>query len=68
MASSILRAADSNRALLYLTKLGGGKRLSFSVRLRARFPARVQLRPSVVYEYYKPENRAQSQPRPIRVR
>ncbi len=57
-----------NRALLYLTKLGGGKRLSFSVRLRARFPARVQLRPSVVYEYYKPENRAQSQPRPIRVR
>ena len=57
-----------NRALLYLTKLGGGKRLSFSVSLRARFPARVQLRPSVVYEYYRPENRAQSRARVVRVR
>ena len=57
-----------DRALLYLTHLAPGKHLRFSVRLRARFPARVQLRPSVVYQYYKPDNRARSHALALRVR
>ena len=57
-----------DRALLYLTRLGPGQRLAIPVRLRARFPARVQVRPSVVYEYYRPENRAQSRPMMLRVK
>jgi len=57
-----------DRALLYMTRLGRKKHLRFTVRLRARFPAAVQLRPSVVYEYYQPENRATSRPLALRVR
>jgi hypothetical protein len=56
-----------NRALLYLTRLEPGQFLRFGVRLRGRYPLRVQARPSVVYEYYRPENRGESQPRVLQV-
>jgi hypothetical protein len=56
-----------SRALIYLTKLRGNQRIHFSVGLRGKYPLRVQARPSVVYEYYRPENRAESRPRTLRV-
>ena len=56
-----------NRALLYLSKLGSGQSFRFSVGLRGKYPLRVQARPSVVYEYYRPENRAQSNPHVLQV-
>jgi hypothetical protein len=55
------------QALLYLSKLGGGQTLRFTLPLRSRYPLRVQARPSVVYEYYRPENRAESAPQILSV-
>ncbi len=49
-----------NHARLYLSKLGGHHALRFSLKLKSKYPLRVQARPSVVYEYYKPENRAET--------
>jgi hypothetical protein len=56
-----------SRALLYLSKLGSGDQLRFSVRLTGKYPLRVQARPSLVYEYYRPENRSESAPRVLQV-
>ena len=56
-----------SRAVLYLSKLGAGKELDFTLRLHSRFPLRVQARPSLVYEYYRPENRAASRPLMLQV-
>jgi hypothetical protein len=55
------------RALLYLTRLAAGGKLRFGLELRARYPLRVQARPSSVYEYYRPENRAESRPQILKV-
>ena len=52
-----------NRALLYLDRLRGGQSLEFSLLLKSKYPLKVQARPSVIYEYYKPENRSESRPR-----
>ncbi|MCK5797435.1 MAG: hypothetical protein KAI47_09650, partial [Deltaproteobacteria bacterium] len=49
-----------NHARLYLSKLAGHHALRFSLNLKSKYPLRVQARPSVVYEYYKPENRAET--------
>jgi hypothetical protein len=56
-----------SRAVLYLSKLGPGKALDFTLRLHSQFPLRVQARPSLVYEYYRPENRASSRPLTLQV-
>ena len=56
-----------NRALLYLTRLGARSALRFGISLRGKYPLAVQARPSTVYEYYRPENRAQSSPHRLKV-
>lgn len=56
-----------SRAVLYLSRLGPGKALDFTLRLHSRFPLRVQARPALVYEYYRPENRASSRPLTLQV-
>ncbi len=56
-----------NRAILYLSRLKGHGRLVVEVKLRAKYPLKVQVRPSVVYQYYRPENRAKSQPHLLQV-
>ena len=48
------------RALFYLEELRPGKELKLRVGLRGKSPLQVTLRPSTVYEYYRPENRAES--------
>jgi A-macroglobulin TED domain/Alpha-2-macroglobulin family/MG2 domain/Macroglobulin domain MG3/Alpha-2-macroglobulin bait region domain/A-macroglobulin receptor binding domain len=55
------------RALLYLTKLKPRQSMHFSLNLTSKYPLRVQARPSVIYEYYKPENRAQSRATTLQV-
>jgi len=57
-----------DRALLYLSALGAGKSLHYKVHLESRHPLKVQARPAVVYEYYRPENRAQSRAWTLRVK
>ena len=66
VVSKVQRLGD--RAILYLTRLGANKTLSFSVGLRGKYPLRVQSRPAVVYEYYRPENRARSSAHLLEVR
>lgn len=56
-----------NRAVLYLTRLGARSALRFGLSLQGKYPLAVQARPSTVYEYYRPENRAQSAPHLLKV-
>jgi hypothetical protein len=51
-----------NQVILYLRKLSESAPFQFSYSLRAKYPLRVQTPPSAVYEYYQPQNRAQSKP------
>jgi hypothetical protein len=51
-----------NQVILYLRELSHTTPLRFSYSLRAKYPLRVQTPPSAVYEYYQPQNRAESRP------
>jgi len=51
-----------NQVILYLRELSSTSPSQFTYSLRAKYPLRVQTPPSRVYEYYEPENRAQSEP------
>jgi uncharacterized protein YfaS (alpha-2-macroglobulin family) len=50
------------QVILYLEKLERAKPLSFRYRMKAKFPLRAKLAPSVVYQYYNPEVRSTSAP------
>ncbi|MCC6750000.1 MAG: hypothetical protein IT371_20210 [Deltaproteobacteria bacterium] len=58
---------QGNQALLYLSRLGPAERLRLTVRLRGQYPARVQTPPSAIYEYYRPEHRAETSPLTLQV-
>jgi uncharacterized protein YfaS (alpha-2-macroglobulin family) len=49
----------------YVRSIAPKRRLRFSYELRALRPVRVQVPPSHVYEYYQPQNRAETLPREI---
>ena len=49
-----------NQVILYLRELANTTPLQFNYMLRAKYPLRVQTPPSAVYEYYQPQNRAES--------
>ena len=51
-----------NQVILYLRELSNVKPFRFEYSLRAKYPLRVQTPPSAVYEYYQPQNRAESKP------
>jgi uncharacterized protein YfaS (alpha-2-macroglobulin family) len=51
-----------NQVILYLRELSNTTPLQFNYTLRAKYPLRVQTPPSAVYEYYQPQNRAESKP------
>jgi alpha-2-macroglobulin-like protein len=55
----------SDRATLYVRSTMPKKKIDFSCELHALRPLRVQVPPSRVYEYYQPENRAETLPRVI---
>jgi uncharacterized protein YfaS (alpha-2-macroglobulin family) len=50
------------QVILYLRELSNKTPLQFDYTLRAKYPLRVQTPPSAVYEYYQPQNRAESKP------
>jgi len=49
-----------NQVILYLRELSNVTPFQFSYSVRAKYPLRVQTPPSAVYEYYQPQNRAES--------
>jgi uncharacterized protein YfaS (alpha-2-macroglobulin family) len=55
----------SDRVVAYVRSIAPKRRLRFGYELRALRPLRVQAPPSRVYEYYQPENRAETLPREI---
>jgi uncharacterized protein YfaS (alpha-2-macroglobulin family) len=59
--------ATGRELILYLNQLDPGKPLQFTYTLRAQYPLRVKTPPSTVYEYYHPQNRAQSEPVELQV-
>ena len=52
----------SRQATLYIREMRPGQELTFTYRLRARFPLRAKTPPSRVYEYYQPERRSVARP------
>jgi len=52
--------AEGGRVILYLRELVEGKPFRFDYSLRAKYPLRAQAPRSAVYEYYRPDNRAES--------
>lgn len=50
------------QVIVYLERMAPRQEITFSYGLRARFPLRAQTPKSTVYEYYNPENRADSKP------
>jgi uncharacterized protein YfaS (alpha-2-macroglobulin family) len=50
------------QVIIYLEDLAYGAPLTFSYRLRARFPMRAQTPPSSAYDYYNPESPAIREP------
>jgi alpha-2-macroglobulin-like protein len=59
--------ATGNQVILYLRELSASAPFQFNYSLRAKYPLRVQTPPSAVYEYYQPQNRAQTKPVELRV-
>ena len=51
-----------NQVILYLREISNASAFEFQYSLRAKYPLRVQTPSSAVYEYYHPQNRAQSTP------
>ena len=49
-----------NQVILYLRELSNVTPFQFNYALRAKYPLRVQTPLSSVYEYYQPQNRAES--------
>jgi len=58
----------STQIIFYLLGMERGSRVSLPYRIKARFPIRAKSPSSTVYEYYNPENRAESPPLQITVR
>jgi uncharacterized protein YfaS (alpha-2-macroglobulin family) len=56
-----------SQVILYLRQLPAAAPFEFDYSLRAKYPLRVQAPPGVVYEYYQPQNRAQSRPTALEV-
>jgi uncharacterized protein YfaS (alpha-2-macroglobulin family) len=56
-----------NQVILYLRELSETTSFQFEYALRAKYPLRVQTPPSAVYEYYQPQNQAQSKPNLLQV-
>jgi len=56
-----------NQVILYLSELPNKVPMVFDYSLRAKYPLRVQTPRSAVYEYYQPQNRAESRPLRLQV-
>jgi uncharacterized protein YfaS (alpha-2-macroglobulin family) len=61
-------SVTGRQVILYLREIRGGQPVSLSYQLRAKFPVRAKTPPSVVYQYYAPEVRAEAAPAEITVK
>jgi uncharacterized protein YfaS (alpha-2-macroglobulin family) len=52
--------ATGSQVILYLRELSDTTPFQFNYSLRAKYPLRINTPPSSVYEYYQPQNRAES--------
>ncbi len=50
------------QCILYLRALPADKPFTFDYQLKAKYPVKARIEPARVYEYYQPDNRAESQP------
>ncbi len=57
----------ATQAILYFNALNAGQSVTFSIRLRAKYPIRAKTLQSRVYEYYDPAIAAIAQPIPLEV-
>ncbi|MCS7055680.1 MAG: MG2 domain-containing protein [Thermoflexales bacterium] len=65
----VARYEVSGRAIaLYLDYLEPGEEVTFNYRLRARYPVRAWVPPSDAFDYYTPDQRAESEPQRIIIR
>ena len=55
------------QAILYFSTLPGGKPVTFTYRLRARFPVKAKTPRPLVYQYYEPDVRDEAAPVELRV-
>jgi hypothetical protein len=55
-------SVTSRQVILYLSDLRPGETRTFDYTLRARFPLRAKAPAAVAWEYYTPDNRAESRP------
>jgi hypothetical protein len=55
-------SVTSRQVILYLSDLRPGETRTFEYALRARFPLRAKAPAAVAWEYYTPDNRAESRP------
>lgn len=58
----------ARQAILYFTELRHDLPVSFTYRLKAKFPVKAKTPVSTVYEYYKPESRDEAEPVLLEVR
>ena len=56
-----------NQVILYLRELSESTPFQFSYSLRVKYPLCIQTPRSAVYEYYQPQNRAESKPATLQV-
>jgi len=62
-AGSIERFTLTGRqVILYVREIPGGKPLSFTYQLRAKFPVKAKTPPTTVYQYYEPTLRDETRP------
>lgn len=59
--------ATGRQITVYVRRMESGKPLKFSYRLKAKFPVKAQAPKSAAYEYYNPDNRAETRPVQIEV-
>jgi uncharacterized protein YfaS (alpha-2-macroglobulin family) len=55
-------SVTGRQVILYFREIPGGKSVTFTYQLRAKFPVKVKMPPTTVYQYYEPSLRAEAQP------
>ncbi len=55
------------QVIVYIEQLDAGQEVSFDYRVKARFPVKAKTPATTAYEYYNPDNRAESQPADITI-
>jgi uncharacterized protein YfaS (alpha-2-macroglobulin family) len=55
------------QVIVYIEQLDAGQEVAFDYRVKARFPVKAKTPATTAYEYYNPDNRAETQPADITI-